>query len=107
MTKTMSRHLWLHRIRLRPLVVSTLFMLIACSFTLVVQKALADTGTGSISLTTAGSPVTENFDTLSNTAGSTTNTALPTGWYITEGGGAGRSKREQDRGKRRRRPTPA
>src|SRR3954470_11380726 len=65
-----------------------------CSFTLVVQEVLADTGTGSISLTTAGSAVTENFDTLSNTAGSTTNTALPTGWYITETGGGARDNEQ-------------
>ena len=46
-----------------------------------------DTGTGSISLTTLDAPIpTETFVTLSNTAGSTTNTTLPTGWYITEAG---------------------
>src|ERR1041385_4472532 len=94
MTKTMSRHLRLPRVPVRPLLVSTLFMLIACSLTLVVQEVLADTGTGSISLTTAGTAVTENFDTLSNTAGSTTNTALPTGWYITEGGGGARDNEQ-------------
>ena len=38
------------------------------------SRISADTGTGSISLTTLGSAVTQNFDTLSNTAGSTTNT---------------------------------
>ena len=54
-----------------------------------------DTGTGSVSLTTAGvAAPTENFDTLSNTAGSTTNTALPTGWYITEGGGGARDNEQ-------------
>jgi DNA/RNA endonuclease G (NUC1) len=53
-----------------------------------------DTGTGSISLTTLGTPATENFDTLSNTAGSTTNTALPTGWYITETGGGARDNEQ-------------
>jgi predicted extracellular nuclease len=41
-----------------------------------------------------GSPVTENFDTLSNTAGSTTNTTLPTGWYITETGGGARDNEQ-------------
>src|SRR3954447_25892122 len=53
-----------------------------------------DTGTSSVSLTALGSPVTENFDTLSNTAGSTTNTALPTGWYITETGGGARDNEQ-------------
>ncbi|MGH9871610.1 MAG: DUF4214 domain-containing protein [Pyrinomonadaceae bacterium] len=61
---------------------------------LVERTALADTGTGSISLTTIGSPATENFDTLSNTAGSTTNTTLPTGWYITETGGGARDNEQ-------------
>src|SRR3954454_3688912 len=53
-----------------------------------------DTGTSSVSLSALGSPVTENFDTLSNTAGSTTNTALPTGWYITETGGGARDNEQ-------------
>ena len=54
-----------------------------------------DTGTGSVSLTTAGvAAPTETFDTLSNTAGSTTNTALPTGWYITETGGGARDNEQ-------------
>jgi DNA/RNA endonuclease G (NUC1)/fibronectin type 3 domain-containing protein len=53
-----------------------------------------DTGTGSISLTTLGTPVTQNFDTLVNTAGSTTNTTLPTGWYITETGGGARDNEQ-------------
>ena len=56
--------------------------------------APADTGTGSVSLTALGTAATENFDTLSNTAGSTTNTALPTGWYITEGGGGARDNEQ-------------
>src|SRR5437763_2267615 len=56
--------------------------------------AAADTGTGSVSLTTLGSASAENFDTLSNTAGSTTNTALPTGWYITETGGGARDNEQ-------------
>ena len=54
----------------------------------------ADTGTGSVSLTTIGTAATENFDTLSNTAGSTTNTTLPTGWYITETGGGARDNEQ-------------
>src|SRR5437763_1476523 len=53
-----------------------------------------DTGTSSVSLTALGTPVTENFDTLSNTAGSTTNTTLPTGWYITETGGGARDNEQ-------------
>ena len=37
-----------------------------------------------VSLTTLGSAYTQNFDTLSNTAGSTTNTLTITGWFLTE-----------------------
>src|SRR6266700_2495271 len=36
------------------------------------KSVLADTGTGSVSLTTIGTAATENFDTLSDTAASTT-----------------------------------
>ncbi len=49
-----------------------------------------DRGTGSVSLTTLGSAYTQNFNTLANTAGSTTNETLPTGWYITETGSGAR-----------------
>ena len=77
----------------------TLVALIAATFLLgslvfIHSPVRADTGTGSVSLTTLGSPVTENFDTLSNTAGSTTNTTLPTGWYITETGGGARDNEQ-------------
>ena len=47
-----------------------------------------DRGTGSVSLTTLGAAYTQNFDTLANTG--TTNTTLPTGWYLTEAGGGTR-----------------
>jgi endonuclease G len=50
----------------------------------------ADTGTGAVSLTATGTAAAENFDTLNNTAGSTTNSALPTGWYIVETGTSAR-----------------
>jgi predicted extracellular nuclease len=59
-----------------------------------VPEILGDTGSGSVSLTTVGSAVTQNFDSLSNTPGSTTNTALPTGWYITEQGGGPRDNEQ-------------
>jgi predicted extracellular nuclease len=61
---------------------------------LVSGPAAADTGSGSVSLTTLGSAYTQNFDTLSNTAGSTTNTTLPTGWYLTETGGGARDNEQ-------------
>jgi hypothetical protein len=56
--------------------------------------AQADTGSGAVSLTASGVAATENFDTLSNIAGSTTNTALPTGWYLTESGGGARDNEQ-------------
>jgi len=54
-----------------------------------------DTGTGSIflGLIDAATP-TETFNTLSNTAGSTTNSTLPTGWYITEAGNGARDNEQ-------------
>ena len=69
-----------------------LLALVAAAFVLsptvfFIARVFADTGTGVISLTTLDVAIpTENFNTLSNTAGSTTNTALPTGWYLTEAG---------------------
>lgn len=45
-----------------------------------------------VSLT--GGTYSQNFDTLSNTAGSTTNTALPTGWQLTESGGGARDNEQ-------------
>jgi hypothetical protein len=73
-------------------------LIAACSLlpalVLVNSTVNADTGTGAVSLTSIGTPVTENFDTLSNTAGSTTNTTLPTGWYITEQGGGARDNEQ-------------
>ena len=45
-----------------------------------------------VSLT--GGTYTQNFDTLSNTAGSTTNTALPTGWQLNETGGGARDNEQ-------------
>jgi predicted extracellular nuclease len=62
------------------------------AFLVLLPAISADTGTGSISLTTLGSPSTENFDSLANTG--ITNTTLPTGWYITEGGGGARDNEQ-------------
>ncbi len=47
-----------------------------------------------VSLTTLGSAYTQNFDTLSNTAGSTTNNLTITGWFMTETGGGGRDNEQ-------------
>ena len=47
-----------------------------------------------VSLTTLGSAYTQNFDTLSNTAGSTTNGLTITGWFMTETGGGARDNEQ-------------
>ncbi|MEO6194398.1 MAG: PEP-CTERM sorting domain-containing protein, partial [Thermoanaerobaculia bacterium] len=47
-----------------------------------------------VSLTTLGSAATQNFDTLSNTAGSTTNNLTITGWFLTESGGGARDNEQ-------------
>jgi uncharacterized repeat protein (TIGR01451 family) len=47
-----------------------------------------------VSLTTLGSAYTQNFDTLSNTAGSTTNSLTIPGWFMTEGGGGARDNEQ-------------
>jgi len=47
-----------------------------------------------ISLTTIGSAYTQNFDTLSNTAGSTTNNLTIPGWFLTESGGGARDNEQ-------------
>src|SRR5436305_11031192 len=47
-----------------------------------------------VSLTTLGSAVTQNFDTLSNVAGSTTNNLTIPGWFMTESGGGARDNEQ-------------
>jgi|GEM_PF-376245 len=47
-----------------------------------------------ISLTTSGSAYTQNFDTLSNVAGSTTNNLTIPGWAMTETGGGARDNEQ-------------
>lgn len=47
-----------------------------------------------VSLTTAGAAVTQNFDTLSNVAGSTTNNLTIAGWFLTESGGGARDNEQ-------------
>ena len=51
-------------------------------------------GAQCVSLTTLGSAATQSFDTLSNTAGSTTNNLTITGWFMTEGGGGARDNEQ-------------
>lgn len=47
-----------------------------------------------VSLTTIGSAYMQNFDTLSNTAASTTNNLTITGWFMTESGGGARDNEQ-------------
>src|SRR5689334_24726434 len=47
-----------------------------------------------VSLTSLGTAYTQNFDTLSNTAGSTTNNLTLTGWVMTEAGGGARDNEQ-------------
>src|SRR5437868_13425980 len=47
-----------------------------------------------VSLTTNGSAYTQNFDTLSNVAASTTNNLTITGWFMTESGGGMRDNEQ-------------
>ena len=49
---------------------------------------------GTVSITTLGSTYTQNFDTLSNTAGSTTNALTINGWDLTESGGGARDNEQ-------------
>ena len=47
-----------------------------------------------VSLLSLGSAYTQNFDTLGNTDGSTTNSSLPTGLALTESGGGARDNEQ-------------
>jgi hypothetical protein len=47
-----------------------------------------------VSLTTIGSAYTQDFNTLSSTAGSTTNNLTITGWFMTETGGGARDNEQ-------------
>jgi predicted extracellular nuclease len=95
MSKTSSNYRTLKsrgvRVAVVALIAAAFFL---ASLVLIHRPVSADTGTGSISLTTIGVAATENFDTLVNTAASTTNTTLPTGWYITETGGGARDNEQ-------------
>jgi hypothetical protein len=64
-------------------------MLVLCA--VVAGPAMA---AGSVTITTMGSPYTQDFDTLSNVAGSTTNALLINGWYLTESGGGARDNEQ-------------
>jgi DNA/RNA endonuclease G (NUC1)/fibronectin type 3 domain-containing protein len=68
----------------------TLPLLVAVATLVPTPAAFAQ----AVSLTTPGSPYTQNFDTLSNTAGSTTNNVTIPGWFMTESGGGARDNEQ-------------
>ncbi|HEX4953101.1 MAG TPA: nuclease [Thermoanaerobaculia bacterium] len=72
---------------LRPLATCLVLSLLAL-------LASAPASAQCVSLTTPGSAVSQNFDTLSNTAGSTTNNLTITGWFMTETGGGARDNEQ-------------
>ncbi len=75
--------------RLNPLWLVAFLLIIAGSMGLRISSASAvDTGSGGISLTTLGSAYTQDFNSLATSG--TTNTSLPTGWFLTEQGGGAR-----------------
>jgi hypothetical protein len=47
-----------------------------------------------ISLINPGNPYLQNFDSLSNVAGSTTNNLIIPGWFLTETGGGARDNEQ-------------
>lgn len=63
---------------------------LALLFTVSAPRATAQC----VSLTTFGSAYSQNFDTLSNTAGSTTNNLTIPGWFMTETGGGARDNEQ-------------
>lgn len=60
----------------------------------IAMSAVGSAHAAPVSLLSLGSTYSENFDSLSRTAGSTTNTALPTGWALTESGGGARDNEQ-------------
>lgn len=60
----------------------------------VLSTAALSVSAQCVSLTTLGSASTQSFDTLSNTAGSTTNNLTITGWFMTETGGGARDNEQ-------------
>jgi hypothetical protein len=69
----------------RALVVVTILSVSICLLLLTQSPLSSAAPGGTISLTTIGSPVTENFDTLA-TSGPAASTTLPTSWDLAESG---------------------
>lgn len=73
-----------------PLAARLVLSAIALTLTVVARSSLGQC----ISLTTVGVHYTQNFDTLINVAGSTTNDLTIPGWFITESGGGARDNEQ-------------
>ena len=69
----------------------TPFALLLCALSALAAPRVA---AQCVSLTTPGSAYTQNFNTLSNAAGSTTNNLTITGWFMTETGGGARDNEQ-------------
>jgi hypothetical protein len=66
-----------------------------CFFSTLLATVFATSGSAQcVSLTTLGSAYNQNFDTLSTTAGSTTNNLTIPGWFLTESGGGARDNEQ-------------
>ena len=67
---------------------------IAAGFGFALLSATAPLHAACISLATPNVAYTQNFDTLSNVAGSTTNDLTIPGWFLTESGGGARDNEQ-------------
>ncbi len=81
-----SAHIVYHRLIL-PAIFSLLFLGLSVSSTVQAQGTC-------VSLTTPGSTYSQDFNKLSNIAGSTTNNLTIPGWYLTESGGGARDNEQ-------------
>jgi uncharacterized repeat protein (TIGR01451 family) len=68
--------------------------LLLASACLLLHFGARDAGAQCVSLTTSGVAYNQSFNTLSNTAGSTTNNLTITGWFMTETGGGTRDNEQ-------------
>src|SRR6478735_4215439 len=79
---------------LRPLFAALAALALSVGVLPVGQVAPVAAATCGVSLATSGATVTQDFDTLSNTAGSTTNVLAIPGWFMTESGGGARDNEQ-------------
>lgn len=67
---------------------------LAAIFLVVLMAGVQAASAQAVSLTTTGVAYTQDFDTLSNVAASTTNNLTITGWFMTETGGGARDNEQ-------------